>query len=229
MGAISVGPFAVRVDLLALITAATISYLTLFLRLQKGEEQKRVLDAYVNALMIGLFSWKFGHLVFDPIDTLKAPLSLLYFTGGVKGVWLGVGLGGLFLGFQIKKQRFSFHALIKALVLGFLTSGLVYSIFTYVMNKPTWNQQGDLMELLQIILYGTLTLWGWTIYERSSTWILQVGFWYSAGMVFTMFFDPARKSIIFALTYLQIVFIILAFAFIGIDSGLAYNRKRKDR
>ena len=75
-----------------------------------------ILDTYLSVLIIGFISWKFGMLVFDPIRTIQHPASLIYMTGGTKGIWLGAVLALVYAPALEQKGRIQVCAEVRTVV-----------------------------------------------------------------------------------------------------------------
>jgi peroxiredoxin len=73
------------------------------LRSQKKEPGKQLFDLVINSVIWGFLIWKGSLLLLEPKLIIESPLSLLYFTGGTKGLILGT-LGALiYLIFKARK------------------------------------------------------------------------------------------------------------------------------
>lgn len=73
------------------------------LQSQKKEPGKQLFDLVFNSIFCGFLIWKGSQLLLEPKLMIESPLSLLYFTGGTKGLILGT-LGALiYLIFKARK------------------------------------------------------------------------------------------------------------------------------
>ncbi|KAB7706492.1 hypothetical protein F9802_09820 [Bacillus aerolatus] len=79
----TIGSLTVHASQLAVIAAFFISAIVLWLK-----KDKVLLDVYGNAVFLFIAVWKLSILLFSFSLVMQAPLSLLYFNGGWKGVWL---------------------------------------------------------------------------------------------------------------------------------------------
>lgn len=102
MQVIMLGPLMLKYSLLIMIIAAAAGYLvTLFRTRYLGTDiRKPLLDDLITTLLIGILVWKFSTLVFDLKSVIRSPLSLLYFTGGTRGIILAVIIGILILSYK---------------------------------------------------------------------------------------------------------------------------------
>ncbi|MFJ5714848.1 peroxiredoxin family protein [Neobacillus sp. NPDC093127] len=60
------------------------------LRSQSKDLGKKIFDAVLNSVFGGFLIWKGSLLLLEPKLVIDSPLSLLYFTGGTKGLILGI-------------------------------------------------------------------------------------------------------------------------------------------
>lgn len=100
----------------------------LFLRLQR---KKRIADVYSNAFFIFFVTWKLSVILFHFQTTIRNPLSIIYFNGGIKGYWLGVAAAFLYLILSAKKADIpekGFHIQVWVLII------TVYELVFYLLN-----------------------------------------------------------------------------------------------
>ncbi|GIP40825.1 hypothetical protein J31TS4_41050 [Paenibacillus sp. J31TS4] len=102
MQVVALGPFVVNLSLLLAAASALAGYIALAWRLRtaQSEGRKETLDRLLNLFIVAVLIWKFSPLVLDFPSVVRHPVSLLYFTGGTKGLLLaGVyALGALLYG-----------------------------------------------------------------------------------------------------------------------------------
>ncbi|MGX4585693.1 redoxin domain-containing protein [Paenibacillus chitinolyticus] len=86
---LQVGTFVLNIELLIYLIAGIVGVLAVRFR-ERGRPQKerRVSEAW-NAVFIWLIVWKASLFLFDPKGVIRHPLSLVFFSGGLRGVWLG--------------------------------------------------------------------------------------------------------------------------------------------
>lgn len=224
MSTIALGPLMIRADIFVFLISAFVGFVVLKVRLHKQEESGFILDTYVNALIIGFITWKFSMIVFDPIRTFERPMSLLYFTGGDKGIMLGTALALLYIGIRLNKNRILIAPVLKAAVLAFLTGGFARHVFLWF-----WEDSSGVTALLYVVLYGVLSGWVWIKYDASIPKFGSFALWYSIGSVFIPFFDPDRYAVVAGFTSVQIAFGTLAILILIVDMLLTKPKKTADR
>lgn len=221
MSTIALGPLMIRVDILVFIISAVVGYLALKVRLRTREESPWMLDTYVNALIIGFVVWKFSMIIFDPIRTIQYPLSLLYFTGGDKGIWLGTALALVYVGIRLNKNRSLIVPLVKAAMLAYLSGGFARHTFLWF-----WDESLGKMALMYALLHGVLAVWAWIKYDASIRLFGSIALWYSIGATLIPFFDAGRHTVVAGFSSVQIAFGVLAFVILILDMLMTKQNKK---
>lgn len=225
MSTISLGPFMIRADILMFLLSAIAGYLVLKWRLRGREDSGWIFDTYINALIIGFIAWKFGMVVFDPVRTFQNPMSLLYFTGGDKGVLLGAALALAYVGFKLNRNRERTVPLIRAAALGFMTGGVVWHVFALVVSDSL-----ELPALMQAVLFGIFSVWLWKQYDSDVRSLLSIALWFSIGSVMIPFFEEDRNAVFAGFTSLQLAYAVLALILLVLEFFvLPHNRKTTDK
>ncbi|MGG4096567.1 redoxin domain-containing protein [Paenibacillus lautus] len=171
MSIIPIGPFMVRADIVIFLICAAAGFAALRIRLRQMPQREWILDTYLSVLIIGFISWKFGMLVFDPIRTLQHPTSLIYMTGGTKGIWLGVVLSLIYIALRWNKNRKDSGLLLKSALLSAFASGLAGYVFQWL-----WADGAGLnSSLFYMLLFGTLLTMSWLQFHSPLTRFLTLG------------------------------------------------------
>lgn len=212
MSTIALGPLMIRADIFMFLISAVVGFIVLKMRLRDREESDWIINSYINALIIGFVVWKFSIILFDPIRTMQNPLSLLYFTGGDKGILLGAALALIYIGIGLNKKRSWSTLLIKASVLAYLSASLTRYVFLYL-----WDENLGMIGLMYILLHGLLSVWVWGKYDASIRVFGSFALWYSIGSVLIPFFDPNRNAVMAGFTSVQIAFGIIALIILVMD------------
>ena len=92
----------------------------------------RMLDALWNGFFVFLMVWKASYALFHPINVIQHPMSLLYFTGGDKGVMLGVISVLLYFFWKSKRSTFSFSRYMECGLFAILTALGSYRLFVWM-------------------------------------------------------------------------------------------------
>ncbi len=136
------GPLIVPVRLLLLVVAGIAGYAALRYRLRRtdaaADEQKVLLDPLGHVLFAGLLIWKFSPILLDTRFVLDHPLSLLYFTGGNKGLLLAALYAFVVLGYRTRKSKLPTLLFPDALLTCLLAGGGAYMLLSAVFQHGGW-------------------------------------------------------------------------------------------
>lgn len=213
IGTISFGPLMLRADLLIFLLSAMIGYIVLMIKLRGSEAGGWIKDTYVNAVGIGFFLWKFSMLFFDPQAALSNPLSLLYFSGGQRGLGLGIIGGVAYLIYRSYRSRPYMIPLIKAAILAY---GAVQAArFTMLF---LWEGTMDWDNLLQALLSAALGIAAWLKFESPLRSYVPLALWYSLGSAIAPFLNENRHVVLVGFSLEQLFFVLVAVSLLFLDS-----------
>lgn len=171
MTVIPIGPFMIRADIAVFLIVALAGYLALRIRLHRLEHRDWLLDTYVYSLLIGFAVWKFGMLIWDPVRTLRHPLSLIYMTGGMRGIWLGSLFAGIYVLSRWNKMRSVGAVLFKSFLMAAMAGGLAYLLLGGLIN----DHPIGVVQLLAMLLLLVLLIYVWLKFETSLSQLLTFG------------------------------------------------------
>lgn len=117
-----VGPFVIQQKWVLYAASIAISYVMLRGFIKKKTLDIHVLDSLWNGFFIFLFIWKISYALFHPFQVIQNPLSLLYFTGGDKGVILGMLGTMLYLYWKSKRSSLAFSYYMETALFAVLTA-----------------------------------------------------------------------------------------------------------
>jgi peroxiredoxin len=157
MSYLQIGSIIIRTEWIILFVVAIIGFATAGFRLHKYEHRKQMLDVIFNAFLIGLFVWKGSIAFFQPIEVINNPMALLYFTGGSKGVWLGLIVGAVYIAFQSRKYQLNKFVTADAVLLGLMSSS-ASMIFLELILELDVSFLEYVILLIGILVYILLTL-----------------------------------------------------------------------
>ncbi|WP_256759402.1 peroxiredoxin [Cohnella sp. WQ 127256] len=139
---LQVGTFVLNIELLIYILAGMVGVLAVKYRLKLHPDRERIVSDTWNAVFLWVVVWKGSLFLFDPAGVIDHPMSLLFFSGGTRGIWLATVVVIGYLAFrQIRRLGYSQAAAIIAT----MCSAAMVVLF-----------------LLQIVLYdsaGSLSYW----------------------------------------------------------------------
>jgi len=85
---LQLGTFVLNIELLIYAAAGMIGVLAVWFRLREYADRARLVSDAWNAIYLWVAVWKASLVLLDPASVIAHPLSLLFFSGGEKGIWL---------------------------------------------------------------------------------------------------------------------------------------------
>lgn len=226
---LQIGPFVLQIQGLVIVMAAFFGYYNVTFRLKRIESiadsnKNQIIGTIEIAFILAIAIWKFSFILFEPVRVLAHPSSLLYFSGGERGVWLAIVTAVAFFYYRSKKEGNSIRLYMDLLAAAFLVGMGVYSIFALIGNMNKAWVYGSQVLIAAVLYY---------LHFHSGTEIAklknlnQALLWFSLGQVFVSFLNPLKQNVWLGFAQDQINFIILAAVCIGLDF-LPADRTNKD-
>lgn len=128
----SVGPFVIQEKWGLYAASAAISYVMLRTFVKKKKLDAHVFDVLWNGFFIFLIVWKISYALFHPLHTFQHPLSLLYFSGGDKGVILGIIAATAYFAWKSSRSSFLFAYYIEMTLFTVLIAFGSYRLFVWL-------------------------------------------------------------------------------------------------
>ncbi|MHA0857228.1 hypothetical protein [Paenibacillus sp. CMAA1364] len=224
MNVIQLGPFILNFQILMLIIAAFTSYLAVKYRIGQLDVDRIIIDKYVNAFILTIIIWKMSIIIFDPISVIEQPISLLYFNGGDKGLWLGLLTACIYLYIRSRKDGTSLMMNLDVLSIAWITGSSMYHLLILIVDRTS-----ILFHLLYVISNITIGLL-YFVKKQSigqSTDYTRYFMWYSLMMLGVYFVEQGRITIIYGFTMVQLLFLAI-FIFCMIWDNILDRRKSKE-
>ncbi|WP_010676501.1 peroxiredoxin family protein [Bacillus timonensis] len=120
MDFIQIGSLTIMVKWVILaigITAGLFLVRVWLAKTQSKEMTKNIINLLTNGVFIGFLAWKGSLLLLEPKLVIKSPMSLLYFTGGTKGLMIAAYLTLFYLLYHIKKRTVASSLFIRAILI----------------------------------------------------------------------------------------------------------------
>ncbi|MEH7237139.1 peroxiredoxin family protein [Bacillus sp. JJ1562] len=102
---------------------------------QSKETTKNILNLLTNGIFIGFLAWKGSLLVLEPKLVIKSPMSLLYFTGGTKGLVIALVITLLYLLHHFKKRTVHTSQLTRSILIVSSVTLMVYDLFALFLLR----------------------------------------------------------------------------------------------
>lgn len=95
-------------ELLLYLSFGAAGWLVLRYRFRHMPEKEKIMSSISNAFWLWIIVWKTSVFLFHPMEVIQYPLSLLYFDGGDRGIWIASLVVAIYIGRKGWKQSFSF-------------------------------------------------------------------------------------------------------------------------
>ncbi|WP_400164517.1 prolipoprotein diacylglyceryl transferase family protein [Brevibacillus sp. TJ4] len=155
---IQLGPFLIQTATLVYVLAALSGYGAMGYRLRRQYPayRRQITDLAGSGAILGLLIWKLSYAVFYPWKVWENPASLLYFSGGDRGVWLALGGVALYAIYRMRKAELPFKAVFPALAIGVVISwGIGHVLYAAVWREDVLYHAAQ--AGLCLVLYLALT------------------------------------------------------------------------
>lgn len=130
LGAFLLGPLLIKYDWVLILLAGILSYFVVGKVLNKEEDFKKdFINDMINAVLIGFFTYKFSSVLFQTENIINNPMEILYFSGGTKGLVLGLILALAYIAWRIRKSRYRVQSWLSGIVYGTVTFLLSFWLF----------------------------------------------------------------------------------------------------
>ncbi len=178
----------------------------------------------MNALILGFVIWKCSLIIFDPMSVIQNPMSLIYFSGGEKGLLLGIFSSILYLWIRTRKDGTSIIINLDIAGAGWIASNSMYHLLLLTINK-----ENVFYHSLYIVLNIAFALYFYTRKEavRKSDLLSRFVIWYSVVMFGVSFAEKGRTFFVFGFTIEQMIYLIVFIIFLWSDNALD-KQKRKE-
>lgn len=175
-----IGNTTVPSSWLALLGSFVVAYIGL--RLRFGKEISGVLG---DAIFYFILVWKLSVIVTDFGNVIKAPLSIIYFNGGIIGFYLGLLAVGVTLLVESKKKNL--HKFDRvALFIGFIIVQSTYQVMMVFLNEGP-----AVAQIATVLIFPVFTLLIWISIEKWRTFPIQLTVLFPVVHIFAASLQPA--------------------------------------
>lgn len=113
---------------------------------ESKEETKSILNLLSNGTFIGFLAWKGSLLLLEPKLVLKSPMSLLYFTGGTKGLIIALLMQLLYFLYHVKKGTSNPLLIFRSILIVIFTTLMTYDLYTLF-----WIKEQSLFHFIKLM------------------------------------------------------------------------------
>lgn len=224
-GIIQLGPFIINVQWLVLAISGILVYIVLPLRLKAVEPLNKVAqETIVDLLMIIVFVWKFSLIIFEPVKVVNNPMTLMYFSGGIRGLLLALVIAAMYLIYSSRKQGISVWTYVDFITAAFLSGAVIYNLIAAVIANQFLLFYGSQSLLAALLLL-------WQIKRFSPVGkpenLNQLLLWFSLGEILILHFKVPNltfNNLIWGFSKQQLL--LYALATFAITINLISGRKR---
>jgi peroxiredoxin len=182
---IQIGSLSMPTKWLFIAVSVLVGFIVLKVWLQRLQEEryKELGDLLFNSVFWAILVWKGSLLIFEPMLVVKSPLSLLYFTGGSKGLVLAALFVLFYIVYNAYKRNFdrniviksiliftfsmsTFHYLLVFLFKEQLLSYLSLAVLSFILLVLTVVHRKKRINKNIIVIVGLMGLLGWTVYHN---------------------------------------------------------------
>lgn len=206
MNVIQLGPLLLNFELLIFVLSAFTGYLALKHRLSQAVVEGKISEKFIIAIILGFFTWKFSLILFDLSSVIQHPMSLLYFNGGDRGLWLAITISILYLWMRTRKDGTSIKLNLDVLITGLLVGSSIYQLLLLTVNSTN-----ALFHSLYIFLAVGLLMFLYINKNAvgNSLVLNQLVMWFSLGMIGISFAEKTRIYFFFSFSKEQFLFFVI--------------------
>ncbi|WP_289137604.1 hypothetical protein [uncultured Brevibacillus sp.] len=206
--AFQIGPFILKMSMLAAVISLACGFFVVTLRLKKEKvERTAIIEMLSNAVFLAFLIWKLSYVLFHFSKAIENPSSILYFSGGESGIWLAALAVAIYMARSIRKKAIPVHLVVLASATGFLAASGVYHLLTVVLeNSDRW------FHVQQVVSSAVFLWWLFTSKQDQTTmafWLTLL-LWFGISQVYVRFFIDVRNALFLGLSMTQIAFYLLS-------------------
>lgn len=200
-----IGPFMIKEQWIMYFVAGLMAYLVLRLGTAKKYMASSVPETLWTALFIFAAVWKLSYTLFHPLTVWAHWSSQIYFTGGDKGVALGLVAGLLYLLYRSRKEQVPPRTYIEPGFLAILAALGIFQIAALVTGSASLVYGSGHILLCAILVVYWFVQKGHKL--QQSLWPGMI-FWFGLIELFLTYFKE-RVPLWLGFSFFQWVMIIL--------------------
>lgn len=237
---IELGPLVVKRGLLTLLAAIACGLLAIRIsRRRLGPESIAALDVLLQAGLIVLLFWKFGHVLSAPAMLWERPQSLLLMSGAAREAVLGLVVAVAVTSYRARKQGMPLALILDAAAYGAIAAVAVYSLLQWRYGLPTsvpWGIGNGIGEeryhpvnvyMLLLTSFVAVRTWKLAAETGSGRLFRETAIVFGIGGLLISLFAARGETFLLYLSRSQLLYIALTLAGV-IFSQLTHNTGRKE-
>jgi len=154
-----------------------------------------------HAFVIWFLIWKGSPLLLDPVMTIKQPISLLYFDGGVTGRWMASMMTGLYVAYRVWRGSLSWKISAEVATVFLLGGATAFHVGLILFEPDIWLFHAGYATLASAILLSF-------VFAKQPITVkitVQRWQWFFIGLAFIWFLNPERVFAILSFSTQQAV------------------------
>lgn len=206
---IQFGPFLIKMSMLSIALPILLAYVAVHFRLRTEKVQRKtIFELITSSLLLAFLVWKFSYVLFYPAKVWAQPASLLYFSGGDRGIWLAVLAVSVYLVAKVRRQGIPIPVLVDAFATGGLTAWAAGHVLTWGME-----QQNGWYYFQQAFIATVFLLWVIRKLDRAESMVpwLHMLLWFGICQVYVTFFSPEHTPLFAGLSKDQLLYYMFSF------------------
>lgn len=155
---IQLGPFLIKTATILYVFAGLCGYAAMSWRLKKLDPscRKPILELVGSGAILGFMVWKFSYALFSPLKVWEYPASLLYFSGGERGLWLAAACVAVYAVYRMRKAHLPLKPVLPALAAGVVLAwGVGHLLFAWAWREDVLDHMAQ--AGLSLVLYVAFT------------------------------------------------------------------------
>lgn len=141
------GTLFIKSSWIVIAVSALVGYVVMKRRMkQTNQGVSEMMENTIGSLIfLGIVIWKGSYLLLHPQKVIDNPMTLLYFSGGMTGIWITVAVCLAVLYVWSKKQQLSIWRYVDLIVVGLVAFGIPYLALSLL-----WDRQNLIIDLFVI-------------------------------------------------------------------------------
>ncbi|GKU79050.1 hypothetical protein [Paenibacillus sp. L3-i20] len=216
MYTIQAGSFVLNGQILLIFLFGLTGWASLRLYLRGQSNAERIGAIATNAFLIWFVVWKGSLILWDPVATWEQPISLLYYDGGEKGIWMAFIAVIAYVVWSTRKADFAPAVVAAAASVYILGGFMAYHIALALLDSENkFFHAGSAVLSIGMLLAFYMT-------DKPVGWrkLVVRWFWVMLGWTGIWFLYPSRDLILLSFSKQQIVGMVLGTVLFVIERRL---------
>ncbi|WP_301171681.1 hypothetical protein [Brevibacillus nitrificans] len=198
---IQLGPLLVKMSMLIVVVSIILAFAAVHFRLREKKELKRTIwEVMSSSLLLAFLVWKFSYVLFYPSKAIEQPASILYFSGGDRGLLLALLAAIVYIAVTVRKKELPIPVFTEAIAVGGWTAWASSFLLTWAVegqNSWYYGQQTIIGLVFMLVVIRKKET------EASVVFWLQRLMWFGISQVYVGFFYQKHTPLFAGLSKIQ--------------------------